>query len=348
MMEKFRMCFMRRNRKNPDTLTAQRRQVYRIFPVPRISPTFFSDGLRSLPLFGHLEREEDRTGTAQHQHRHGFTGRQILHELLEVREVLHVDVVDHEDHVAAAQPRVARGSALHVFDIDAGLLAFERLLLLGGEIGHDRAQTIVAGLVLLGGTGQFDVVLGRQLADPDLHRERLAATYELDLHLVADMRAADHGRQGGRIGDGDAVELEHHVTYLDAGLLRRTVGQYLRDQGAARPLHPERLGEFARHVLYQDTAPATTHLALGLDLIHLVHREVDVYHKQQPQETTRTTKDLRIDAHHLAVHVEQGTARVARIDGDVGLNEGYVILVGQAAPQGAHDTGRHRVIEVER
>src|SRR3569832_385879 len=274
MMEKFRMCFMRRNRKNPDTLTAQRRQVYRIFPVPRISPTFFSDGLRSLPLFGHLEREEDRTGTAQHQHRHGFTGRQILHELLEVREVLHVDVVDHEDHVAAAQPRVARGSALHVFDIDAGLLAFERLLLLGGEIGHDRAQTIVAGLVLLGGTGLFD-----------------------------------------------AVELEHHVTYLDAGLLRRTVGQYLRDQGAARPIHPERLGEFARHVLYQDTEPATTHLALGLDLIHHVHREVDGYRERQPHESAGAAVDLRIDAHHLAVHVEQGAARVARIDSDVGLNK---------------------------
>jgi len=50
---------------------------------------------------------------------------------------------------------------------------------------------------------------------------------------------------------------------------------------------------------------------------------------------------------HLTLEVEQRTAGVARVDGHVGLDEGHIAFVGQAATLGADDTGGDRVIEAE-
>src|SRR3546814_4827906 len=61
-------------------------------------------------------------------------------------------------------------------------------------------------------------------------------------------------------------------------------------------------------------------------------------------------EDLRVDADHLAAHVEQRAAGVALVDGDVGLDERHVLLlrVAVAATDRADDAGGDRMVEAER
>ena len=58
------------------------------------------------------------------------------------------------------------------------------------------------------------------------------------------------------------------------------------------------------------------------------------------RKSTGLAEYLRVDPDHFPVQIEQRSARVARIDGDVGLNERHVVFVGQAAALGADDPGR--------
>jgi hypothetical protein len=76
------------------------------------------------------------------------------------------------------------------------------------------------------------------------------------------------------------------------------------------------------------------HLAGGHDLVTDRGREVDRDRERHAHVAARLAVDLRVDAHHLAARVEQRAARVAGIDGDVGLDEGHGAVVGQAAALG--------------
>ena len=72
------------------------------------------------------------------------------------------------------------------------------------------------------------------------------------------------------------------------------------------------------------------------------HREADA------DRAARRRDDRGVDADHLAVEVEQRSARIAAIDGGVGLD---VVVVGagiDVAVARRHDAGRHRAAEAER
>jgi hypothetical protein len=58
--------------------------------------------------------------------------------------------------------------------------------------------------------------------------------------------------------------------------------------------------------------------------------------------------DQRVDADDLAPHVEQRSSGIARIDRDVGLDEGHQVLLWQVTPLRTDDAGGHRVLEPER
>ena len=86
----------------------------------------------------------------------------------------------------------------------------------------------------------------------------------------------------------------------------------------------------------------------GADLLPHLRRHLDRNGERQALEPTGAGVNLRVDTHHLAARIEQRPARVARVNGCVGLDEGHVAVVGQRAPLGADHTGRHRVLETKR
>jgi hypothetical protein len=86
---------------------------------------------------------------------------------------------------------------------------------------------------------------------------------------------------------------------------------------------------------------------MRLQLALNLHRHIDRDGEREAHETARLAVDLRIDADHLALQVEQWPAGVARVDRHVGLDEGNEVFLGQRTPLGAHDAGSDGVLEAE-
>ena len=54
---------------------------------------------------------------------------------------------------------------------------------------------------------------------------------------------------------------------------------------------------------------------------------------------------MAVDAHHLTAHIDQGTTRIAGVDGHIGLDKGQV--VAGVTLLGADDAGRYRVVQTK-
>src|ERR1035441_7402888 len=62
-----------------------------------------------------------------------------------------------------------------------------------------------------------------------------------------------------------------------------------------------------------------------------------------------TRCDGRVDADHFAAHVEQRAARIARVDGRIGLQKMLELHAGiHLPPLGADDAGSDACVETER
>ena len=142
---------------------------------------------------------------------------------------------------------------------------------------------------------------------------------------------------------------KHHidVALLDAGLVRRAALFDAADQRPDRRAELEAVGEFAGNLLDHNADPPPLDTTTRLELPLYVHGHIDGNGEGQTHETARPAVDLRIDSNHFTFHVEQRTARIARIDRHVGLDEGHEIFLRQRAPLGADDTCRHRILETE-
>ena len=59
-------------------------------------------------------------------------------------------------------------------------------------------------------------------------------------------------------------------------------------------------------------------------------------------------KNRGVDANEFTPHIDQRAARIARIDGCIGLDEILVALLAEAsATESAYQAGRHRLAEAE-
>ena len=88
-------------------------------------------------------------------------------------------------------------------------------------------------------------------------------------------------------------------------------------------------------------------LAGGHDLILDTRGHINRNGKRHALVAAAARVDLRVDANHLAARVEKRAARVARVDGHVGLDEGHGAVVGQRAALGADDAGGHGVFKAK-
>ena len=71
--------------------------------------------------------------------------------------------------------------------------------------------------------------------------------------------------------------------------------------------------------------------------------------KPMPSEPPAPREDRRVDARELAVHIDQRPARIAGIDGGVGLDEELIVRDADLRPgKRRDDAARHRLPDAER
>ncbi|MNS63009.1 hypothetical protein D3C72_960920 [compost metagenome] len=128
----------------------------------------------------------------------------------------------------------------------------------------------------------------------------------------------------------------------------RAVILNLGNQRAGRFIQAERLGQILIHFLDDHAQPAAADFATALQLIGHIHRHVDRDRERHAHETTGTGVDLRVDADHFTVQVEQRTTGVAWVDRHVGLNERHIVFVRQATTHGTDDALSHGMVEAKR
>ncbi len=150
-------------------------------------------------------------------------------------------------------------------------------------------------------------------------------------------RRRDHRRQRVRALDGLAVVLEDHVAGLESRARGRAALLHRSHQRAARPSRPK-LSAMAWSTGWTltpsrpcETLPCCWICSLTLQ------RHVDRDREGQALEAAAAAEDLRVDADHLALEVEQRAAGVAGIDGRVGLDERHGGIAGQRARLRADD-----------
>src|SRR2546425_2507935 len=296
------------------------------------------------------DRDEGHGVPASHlEGEHGAlveAGEQLV-ELLDRPQLDMLTLVDQrQQHVAA--PYVGARVGPYIRDLEA-VRGPHLLLLLGGDFSDDDAEPVgerLRRLLAARRVARRDALF-LQLADGDGELARRALAPDLHRSLGTRASRADQARQVARILHRLAVEADDDVGGLDSRLVGRAALLDGVHQRAARTIQPEGGRKVARHFLDHHADAAARDPALVAQLLLDVERHVDRDRERQAHEAAGAAVDLRIDADHFAAHVEQRPARVAGVDGDVGLDEGDEVLLRQRAPLGADDAGGGGGLEAE-
>ena len=157
---------------------------------------------------------------------------------------------------------------------------------------------------------------------------------------------SNKARQVHRFFNHTTIELDDHVTGLDTGLVCRCAGLYGLDQRARALAQAQGLGDFFGHLVNRHPDTSARDTALAAQLIAGPDRLVYRNGERDAHESARTRHDLAVDTHHLAAHINQRPTGIARVDGDIGLDErqefaGVPLL-------GADDACGHRILQTKR
>src|SRR5437016_1097310 len=249
---------------------------------------------------------------------------------------------DANDQVAGLNAR-ARGRTGRVFDDETVVADF--LFLVRRQRTKREAQlaALVARTVVRLRNFFF---VERRDGRGDIHR--LAVAPQLERNLRSRRRVANAARDIGTVVHRHAVDLADDVTGLDSRLFSRAALFDGADERTVGIRQAKTLRERLVQLLDADAQTAVADLAVRLQLIGNLRRNVRGNRKRQSHEAAGTTVDLGVDADDLSGGVEQRSTRVAGIDGDVGLNDRRHLAAGQRAVHAAHDTGRNAVLEAER
>ena len=130
----------------------------------------------------------------------------------------------------------------------------------------------------------------------------------------------------------------------------RTVGDDTCDQCAARPLQTEAIGDVRRHLLEFGAEPGPLDrpaAALRGGDHHPNHIGGDG--KANALRPAGARIDRRIEPDHAAVHIDQGAAGIAGIDGGVGLDEELIVADADVGARHRRDDAvRHGLADAER
>ena len=207
---------------------------------------------------------------------------------------------------------------------------------------------------------------GRPRPQHDRQVQRLLAAQHRQGDFVAGALQGDIAGQLVHAGDLPAIELrddvapdsEGHTLQLDrtraaaqTGLCRRRTLLHRGDQYALVHRQLERLGDRRVEGLPRHAEEGVLDLAGLDDLVHHALGRVDRHGEPEAGEGAGGGGDLLVDADDLVAGVDQRSARVAGVDGRIGLQSvGDHGAVGrlQVAPHAGDDAGGHREVETER
>src|SRR5687768_16977976 len=169
---------------------------------------------------------------------------------------------------------------------------------------------------------RFVLLLAGHAANRDADLCPTAAADKADRGGAADRGIGNQARELARVNDGCTVEADDDVAWFQSRAERRRVARQLPDDDARRVVDPKLVGELLRHRDETDaTNPAAAHLSVLLEVRENPPREIARDGEADPLVATALREDHRVDADQLATRVDQRAARVARVDGGVGLHE---------------------------
>ncbi len=124
-----------------------------------------------------------------------------------------------------------------------------------------------------------------------------------------------------------AIEFQHDVASLDRTVFHRAALGDPGDQRALGAVHAEARGHIVRDRLDTNTQPTAAGLSEFDQLLNDVLRKLRRNGETDTDRTAARRNDRRIDANHLALHVEERSTGVTLVDGRIRLDE-IVIRAG--------------------
>src|ERR1051326_711777 len=173
-----------------------------------------------------------------------------------------------------------------------------------------------------------------------------AATEELQIDLGSGRHSGDLQTELVHVRDGSAVDGGDHITGLETGALRRTIGFHARDRYALEAGIAKPAGDIGSDFLGKNTHETARYLAVFQNLVHDVAGQVDGNRETDTLIAAALAgENGGVDTDQFAMCVDQGAARVAGVNGGVGLDEIFELLDGtaEAAAGRAHDSHRDRL-----
>eukprot|EP01022_Parablepharisma_sp_SALTPOND_P017632 TRINITY_DN2854_c0_g1_i1.p1 TRINITY_DN2854_c0_g1~~TRINITY_DN2854_c0_g1_i1.p1 ORF type:complete len:786 (-),score=227.08 TRINITY_DN2854_c0_g1_i1:181-2538(-) len=310
-------------------------------PIKKGGPMRAPPGKPGL-LFGRLDHHEQGGVAPLDKQQQAVAGLELARRLGELGHAVHRLLGHLQDHVAAHQAGLGPGAAIGHSSDDQALLAGDAQLLgqVRGEHLQRKAQLALLGLAGLG----LGLPFGLELADGHLQGPLLAAAHHLHGDLLAHRGLGHQARQGLHILDLLAVKAHDHVAARQAGLGRRAARDHIGHQGPHGLVQAELLGQFLGHRLDGNPQPAADDPAGGPELGHDLLGGVD---RDGEADALSLGHDGGVDAHHLALEVDQGAAGVARVDAGIGLQEVVIGTGADDAALGADDARGHGVLQAE-
>src|SRR5439155_26841047 len=147
---------------------------------------------------------------------------------------------------------------------------------------------------------------------------------------------------------GRLAERQLHRAALHASLFGRTARLHHFDQQTFDERRLQKLLQVLADDLAVETDPRADHPAVGDQARHQLPGQID---RNREADVLRRVDDFGVDADYLAAAVEQRSARVARVDRRIGLDQRYLQRerrVRQQPVEPAHDPARDGLIEAER
>lgn len=133
-----------------------------------------------------------------------------------------------------------------------------------------------------------------------------------------------------RITNRVTFDTHQNVSRMNARSLRRSSLQESRDQRATGILQPKRARQFRGDILDFHTDPAARHATVLDDFIHDLTSEADGDTESDALGSSGLGINGTVDSDQVACTVYQGSARIAWIDGRIGLDEIFERIDPQA------------------
>src|ERR1017187_5857480 len=290
-----------------------------------------------------VKHAEGTAAIAPYQHHRVLSFRNIGEGFLDIGSALRRATVHADDNLSWLESSFLGGAAGLDALNDRSLQVFRGLQLLAdlrGQVGDADSPARLAVIAIRGNL--VLAVAAAHLFESYRDVDVLPIAHDFERDLGPGMLLSDFHLQLSGVSDLPSVELGDHVADFQASLGTRRVRLDFGDDRAIRVLHVEELGVLRRDVRdtypnvgVHDIAAANQRLDRGL-------HDLGWNGKAHARERSGRRDEKGVDPDHFAMRVDQRAARVAGVDGGIGLDElsglAGVIGVRIGAIQGADNS----------